>query len=70
MSSTHPACFDTAIEGLSRDLTIILVAHRLGTVRRCDTIVVMENGRAVAQGTYDQLNESSTTFRHMVQAGG
>jgi ABC-type multidrug transport system fused ATPase/permease subunit len=52
-----------AIEALDRELTILLIAHRLTTVRRCDTIVEMEHGRVVAQGTYEQLLESSRSFR-------
>lgn len=55
-----------AIEGLERDLTILLIAHRLTTVRRCDTIVELKNGRVVAQGTYEQLLECSPSFRQMV----
>jgi len=54
-----------AIEGLDRDLTILLIAHRLSTVRRCDSIVELEHGRVVAQGTYEQLLESSASFRQM-----
>ncbi len=54
-----------AIEGLNRDLTILLIAHRLTTVRRCDTIVELEHGRVVAQGTYEQLLECSPSFRRM-----
>ncbi len=52
-----------AIEGLSSDLTILLIAHRLTTVRRCDIIVELDNGRVVAQGTYEQLLECSPSFR-------
>ena len=54
-----------AIEGLDRDLTILLIAHRLTTVRGCDTIVELEHGQVVAQGTYEQLLESSPSFRRM-----
>ena len=54
-----------AIEGLNRDLVILLIAHRLSTVRRCDTIVELEHGRVVAQGTYEQLLECSPSFRRM-----
>ena len=57
-----------AIEGLNRDLTILLIAHRLTTVRRCDSIVELEIGRVVAQGTYDQLLERSPTFCIMASA--
>ena len=57
-----------AIGGLDRELTILLIAHRLTTVRRCDTIVELEHGRVVAQGTYDQLLQSSPSFRGMARA--
>ena len=55
-----------AIESLNRDLTILLVAHRLTTVQHCDTIVEMEHGRVVAQGTFRQLLEDSASFRKLV----
>ena len=66
-STTEQSVMD-AIEGLSSNLTILLVAHRLTTVRRCDTIVELEHGRVVAQGTYEQLLECSPSFRSMVEA--
>ena len=55
-----------AIKSLNRDLTILLVSHRLSTVQHCDTIIEMEYGRVVAQGTYKQLLEDSPSFRKMV----
>jgi ABC-type multidrug transport system fused ATPase/permease subunit len=58
-----------AIEGLDSDLTILLIAHRLTTVRRCDTIVELKNGQVVAQGTYEQLHECSPSFRSMARTG-
>jgi len=57
-----------AIEGLNRDLTILLIAHRLTTVRRCDSIVELEGGRVVAQGTYEQMLECSPSFRSVAHA--
>jgi len=63
-NATEQSVMD-AIEGLNRDLTILLIAHRLTTVRRCDNIVELEHGRVVAQGTYEQLLESSPSFRSM-----
>ena len=56
-----------AIEGLNRDLTILVIAHRLTTVERCDSIVELQHGRVVAQGRYEQMLESSYSFRQMVQ---
>lgn len=57
-----------AIEGLDRNLTVLVIAHRLSTVRRCDTIVQIENGRVLAQGSYEELLVSSQSFRQMAQA--
>jgi ATP-binding cassette subfamily B protein len=54
-----------AIEELNRDLTIVIVAHRLTTVRRCDSIVELCGGRVIAQGSYDELLEHSLSFRKM-----
>ena len=54
-----------SIEGLSQDLTILIIAHRLTTVQHCDVIVELGQGRVVAQGTYEQLRESSSSFRAM-----
>ena len=66
-NATEQSVMD-AIEGLSSDLTIVLIAHRLTTVRRCDTIVELEHGRVVAQGTYEQLLECSPSFCRMARA--
>jgi len=66
-NATEQSVMD-AIDGLDRDLTIVLIAHRLSTVRRCDSIVELQNGQLIAQGTYDQLIELSPSFRSMVRA--
>ncbi|MEO8016290.1 MAG: ABC transporter ATP-binding protein [Pseudomonadota bacterium] len=57
-----------AIDSLDRGLTILVIAHRLTTVRRCDFIVQIEGGRVAAQGTYEALLESSPSFRQMAHA--
>jgi len=56
-----------AIGALNNDLTILLIAHRLTTVRHCDFIVELEHGRVVAQGTYEQLLDCSPSFRRMAR---
>lgn len=54
-----------AIERLRGDRTIIMIAHRLTTVRNCDVIYMLDNGEIIAQGTYDELLETSSEFRKM-----
>jgi ABC-type multidrug transport system fused ATPase/permease subunit len=56
-----------AIESLDRELTVLIVTHRLLSVRRCDTIVEIAGGRVVASGKYEELLNSSPTFRLMAR---
>jgi ATP-binding cassette, subfamily B, bacterial PglK len=65
-NATEQSVMD-AIDGLDRELTILLIAHRLSTVRRCDTIVEIGDGRVIAQGSFGDLLESSASFKKMVR---
>jgi len=57
-----------AIEGLDRDLTIAIIAHRLTTVQHCDQIIEFAHGRIVAIGTYEELLSDSGSFRKLEMA--
>jgi ATP-binding cassette, subfamily B, bacterial PglK len=61
---TEQAVMD-AVNNLGHDITIILVAHRLPTVRQCDQIFLLERGELKASGTYDQLTASNQQFKAM-----
>ena len=54
-----------AVQNIRADTTIILIAHRLTTVKDCDQIFLMEKGRIAAQGTYYELVSGNETFRNM-----
>ena len=44
-----------AVNNLSKDITIILIAHRLNTVKNCDIIFKLEKGKLIGQGSFDEM---------------
>ncbi len=64
---TEDAVMD-AIGRADKQMTTILIAHRLSTVQDCDCIYLLEQGRIVAEGTYDDLMATNATFRGMAKA--
>ena len=58
-----------AIEQLKGEKTIIMIAHRLTTVQKCDTIYLMEGAEIIAAGPYSHLLENSPEFREMSLIG-
>lgn len=54
-----------AVNNLGHDMTIILIAHRLSTVRQCHQIYLLGRGEVKACGTFDELLEKNTLFKLM-----
>ena len=52
-----------AVNNLNKDRTIILIAHRLGTVKNCDTIFLLDKGQLQHKGTFEELINVSENFR-------
>ena len=57
-----------AVAALTKEKTIIMIAHRLKTVRHADRIVVVDKGRIVQQGTHEQLMQQEGIYRRFVGA--
>ncbi|TCP39287.1 ABC transporter ATP-binding protein [Rhodovulum marinum] len=57
-----------SIEALPGDKTILMIAHRLSTVKVCDRIVVMERGGVAGVGTWTDLMERNAAFRALAEA--
>ncbi|MHB1947376.1 MAG: ABC transporter ATP-binding protein [Gammaproteobacteria bacterium] len=64
-SMTENAIMD-AIRTLSRKKTIIIIAHRLATVKECDIIYLFDNGKIVDTGTFESLHRSNQLFKKLV----
>jgi ABC-type multidrug transport system fused ATPase/permease subunit len=52
-----------------RGRTTIIIAHRLSTISLADEIVVLDDGMIAAQGTHDELLETSAVYREIYEHG-
>jgi subfamily B ATP-binding cassette protein MsbA len=55
-----------ALENMMQNRTSIVIAHRLSTIQKADTIVVMQKGKIVEQGTHDELLTKNGTYSKLV----
>lgn len=58
----------SAIEALTKEKTILMIAHRLKTVRNADNILVIDKGRIVQSGTHEELMQSDGIYRRFVNS--
>jgi ABC-type multidrug transport system fused ATPase/permease subunit len=65
LDNTTEAELMEALEDASRDRTVIIVAHRLSTVRQTDRIVFLDDGKIVDIGRFDELLERNAAFRRL-----
>ncbi len=56
------------IEPISRGRTMLMIAHRLSTVRDCDAIIVIEKGRIIEAGSHDELMKRNGVYAKLHQA--
>lgn len=57
------------IQGLHGEVTVVVVAHRLSTVRQCDALAYMENGEVVAYGSFEEVRAANPHFARLVELG-
>ena len=55
-----------SLDIIGRRCTTLVIAHRLSTIVKCDRIYEFSNGKIVARGSFDQLRETSQSFRDMI----
>ena len=56
----------TAIDEVMVGRTVVVIAHRLSTVRKADKIVVMDQGKVEAEGTHDELMKGCQIYKDLV----
>jgi ABC-type multidrug transport system fused ATPase/permease subunit len=61
-SQTEKAVMD-AVNNLRKDITIIIIAHRLATIKKCDKIFLLEKGQIKNEGTFEELKNVNENFR-------
>lgn len=57
-----------ALEPVTRDCTLVIVAQRVSTIRDADLILVVEDGEVVGRGTHEQLLETCPTYQEIVES--
>jgi ATP-binding cassette, subfamily B, bacterial PglK len=58
------------IEELGSEVTTITIAHRLATIRRADSVIYLDRGRLLAQGTFEEVRNSVPRFDHQANLLG
>tara|TARA_R100000988_G_C4002466_1_gene170036 strand:- start:61 stop:1902 length:1842 start_codon:yes stop_codon:yes gene_type:complete len=66
LDSANEKAFSDALCEIKTSSTIVMIAHRLSTLRDCDRIIMLDNGRILQIGTFDQLYNDCSTFRSLV----
>ncbi len=67
LDAESEALIQEALETISKGRTTLVIAHRLATVRHADNIIVLDQGRIVAQGTHAQLVKKSPLYARLAK---
>lgn len=64
------AAVTSALSSLEGEVTTVIIAHRISTIRNCDSIIYLENGKEVARGNFEELRVTSPKFRKQARLSG
>jgi len=65
LDNTTEREFMQALEAMSGHKTMIMIAHRLSTVKNCDRLYLVKEGKVVDSGTYKELIQENLEFRQI-----
>lgn len=57
------------LDEISKNITVIIVAHRLSTVRSVDQLIYLEKGKIRSRGTFEQVQAENPNFARLVELG-
>ncbi len=49
-------------------MTLIIISHRLSTIRKADKVVVLKDGEIIGEGTHNELVESSPVYKEIIES--
>ena len=67
LDSQNEAAFQNELNLLNKDITIIVVAHRLSTIKNSDKIIVLSEGQIMEIGNHDELIKNNGVYKHLMQ---
>ena len=70
LDAATEAAISETVTAMSGEVTLIVIAHRLATIRHCDQVVYLDNGRVAASGTFGDVRREVPDFEHQAQLLG
>lgn len=58
-----------AINKIAQEITVVIVAHRLSTVKEVNQLLFLSEGRIATQGTFEEVRQNNAEFAHLVRLG-
>jgi ATP-binding cassette subfamily B protein len=69
LDSESEAAIQDAMPAICKDRTVLIIAHRMNTIRSCDQILVVDNGVVIESGSHEDLIRKNGAYRQLVREG-